>query len=154
MADALEILESLEALDIEAIAVNALSKSTPEMVELNKEQLRQGLNEAGEIIGDYRPYRNPDYAFEKYRMNPAAGLGNPDLNLDGGHYAGMYAKISGKSFEQGSTDEKAKDLEKKYKDGKVNIYGLTDESKEELIETKLGPAFQNDITEETGLTFD
>lgn len=153
MADALDLLEDLEFLNLDNIAIGIMEANDDVMVELNKDQLHQGLNSEGGLIGDYKAYRNAVYAFEKYRMNPEPGLGNPDLNLSGDHYAAMYAKVRGNDYEQGSTDEKSRKLERKYSEGKAGIYGLNEESREILTEKYLRPAWQAQVEKETGLKF-
>jgi hypothetical protein len=153
MADALDLLENLDFLNVSNVVIGIMEANENVMAELNREQLREGLNSEGGLIGDYKAYRNAVYAFEKYRMNPAPGLGNPDLNLTGDHYNAMYAKVQGRNYEQGSTDEKSRDLERKYNDGKASIYGLNDESREELVEKHLQPQWVAEIEKETGLRF-
>jgi hypothetical protein len=159
--NALEMLDNLEAVDVQAIAIETVQENTDEIVKLNVEQLRQGYNSAGVLIGDYRPYKNADYAFEKNQQNPEPGLGNPDLIHEGDFTRAFFAKTNGLIYEIGSTDAKADDLEKKYKMGggdtddgsSGNIFGLDNDSKQELQDDYLRPAFQDKYTKATGLKF-
>jgi hypothetical protein len=161
MMDALQMLDNLHAVDIKAIAIQTVEENTTEIVKLNIDQLKHGYNSAGVLIGDYKPYKNADYAFQKNHQNPEPGLGNPDL-IKEGHFTGaFFAKVDQLQYEIGSTDAKADDLEKRYKMNKTDgegiaagVYGLDDDSKEELQDDYLRPAFQHIYSEATGLIFE
>lgn len=148
--DFLEMLDNLDTISLAAVAGEVLQESVEVMEELNRDQLAEGYDANGEIIGDEHPYRNKDYAFLKNSLNPSPGLGNPDLNLTGDHYREMYAKVEGKSYEMGSHDEKSAQLQKKYGD----IYGLNAGSHEILVDAHLNPGWKRKIEKLTGLQFD
>jgi hypothetical protein len=158
--DALQMLENLENINVKAIAIETVADNTEEIAALNVDQLRHGLNSAGNLIGDIRPYKSAEYAFEKNQMNPEPGLGNPDLIKTGSFTSKIYAEAQGDKFIIDSTDEKTAKLEKKYNVGQNDgdelrgrILGLDDESKETLVDEYLRPDFQQKYSEQSGLKF-
>jgi hypothetical protein len=65
----------------------------------------------------------------------------------------LYAKVMGRELEFGSKDEKSEKLEKKYATAKGALYGLTEDSRDELVESHLRPEWMKDISGKTGLKF-
>jgi len=150
MGTFVDLQRSFEALDTEAIAEKAVEETKEDLLALNKKQLLAGYDKNGELIGDKKPYANAHYAFFKANMNPLPGLGNPDLRLTGSFQDEFDIEISGERILQGSSDEKAGELEQKYGE---EIYGLGGKFKVEYVDENLRPAFQREITKATGLNF-
>lgn len=78
--------------------------------ELNTEQLAQGIDENGNQIGARLPYRSREYANYKNRLNPVAGIGNPDLRLTGDYWDSITANIGKNTIQMVALDHKADDL--------------------------------------------
>lgn len=151
MADALEILQVLQSLDIEAIAISTLEENEEAMANLNAEQLARGLRADGsEILPSYAPL-TIEIKSEKAGL---AGVTDHVTTYDeGGHYAELYAEVKGDEIEQGSRDGKSAKLQKKYDTKKGSLYGLTTDSREELINGPVGASWRKKIEAATGLKF-
>lgn len=147
MADPLDLIESLDALDIPGIAVKVLEEKRDTMAQLNVNQMMAGKNTLNEEIGEYA---NELYAEVKNRMNPLPGFGVPDLKVTGDFHRGLYAEIKGDEIEYGSKDSKEGKLQGQYGS---EIFGLSEDSKEQLVESELQPAWQSEIESQTGLKF-
>lgn len=130
------LLSKVQTLDTEQIIIDAVTATQDQITIENKEQLFDGLDNDGNIIGDSKPYESANYAFEKYQKNPIPGLGNPDLNDTGAFYGGMTIDISGSTLKQYSTDSKNDELIAKY----PGIYGLGPIAKKDYVGVYLQPA--------------
>jgi hypothetical protein len=71
----------------------------------------------------------------------------------GAFYRGLYAAVQGEQVEYGSHDSKADKLQEKYSTAKGSIFGLNEDSKEDLIESGLGASWQKGVEKVTGLQF-
>ena len=107
-----QVLESLEA----------------EIIDLNVEQLKHGRTSEGEPITP--EYASDDYAGYKKSTGSLAPFGTPDLILEGDFTGDFYMEKRGDSSLLDSKDPKTPDLDMKYE----NIFGLTNDSREELSE--------------------
>ena len=151
MADALEILQVLQQLDVEAIAISTLEESEKAMADLNAEQMAKGLRADGsEILPSYS-----DLTIElKSEKSGLAGVTDRVTLYDTGeHYKQLYANVQGDEIEWGSRDEKSAKLQKKYDTAKGSVYGLTSDSRDELINGPVGTSWKNKIETQTGLKF-
>lgn len=148
MADALEILNNLKGLDLTAIIQKTLVDNEGVMADLNAVQMAKGLRADGtEILPTYS-----DTTIELKEGKPGfAGVtDHVTLYDEGSHYRELYAQVQGEdAIEYGSKDSKSEKLQKKY--GK--IYGLDEDSRDELTEQHLRPAFMQGVEAQTGLTF-
>lgn len=145
MADALEFLETLQTLNIEAAAIDALEGNEKVMADLNATQLAQGKRATGTTI---RPEYHPLTIELKKGRSGLAGITDRVTLFDtGSHYRKLYADVKGQEIEYGSKDEKSEDLQKKY----GAIYGLTEESVEELVESHLRGDFIEKIENYLGI---
>ena len=149
--DALEVLNNIQSLDVEAIAEATVEDNVEIIADLNATQMSYGLRADGTQI--LPSYKSAEYAALKYQMNPIPGLGNPDLRNTRAFYKGLYAAVQGEDIEFGSKDAKADALQEKYSTSQGSIFGLTDDSKDDLISGFLQPDWQEKITEATGLDF-
>lgn len=110
---------------IDAVVISYAKEYESEIIDLNTEQLYQGIDSNGEDISP--PYRPMTISIKQ-------GLGQPTnrvtLKDEGDFYDGFFVNYGNDWFALGSDDEKAQKLEKKYG---ADIYGLTDKSKEDLV---------------------
>jgi len=155
MATGLDLLENLEALNIPSVAVTTLKENSERMADLIAGQLAQGLRSDGsEILPSYKPL-TIELKHEKSGL--AAVTDHVTLYDTGEHYKELYVEIKGDEIEYGSHDDKSEKLQEKYdvkgRKGNGSIYGLTEDSKDELVEGHLSNRFQSLITESTGLLF-
>lgn len=137
MARLLQIKQKFERLNTDAVIDKTMDESLPDFVEMQKDQLSQGINQKGQGIGKYK---DPYYADVKHSMNPLPGVGNVDLKYTGAFYQGLQAAIVGESIVIESTDSKASELEAKY----GPIYGMDAESKR-MMREKIRPRFYRNI---------
>jgi hypothetical protein len=143
--DALELLENLQQFDVKATAVEALKENEEVMADLNATQLSQGKRATGTEIRP--PYAPLTIEIKKTKSGLAAITDRVTLYDTGSHYRNLYAEVKGDEIEYGSKDLKIDDLQKKY----GAIYGLTKESKEDLIESHLEGDFLQKAHDATGL---
>jgi hypothetical protein len=126
-------------------AGTSIDANKDEYVALQKDQLLHGVNAAG---GTFRKYRNAAYARRKNKLNPLAGLNNPDLKLTGRFYDGIFVKVNNGILTVGSTDSKSQLLESEYK----NVFGLNPQEMEDFIYGRIQPALIKNISSQ--LKFD
>lgn len=151
MADALEVLQVLQGLDVEAIAISTLKENEDIMADLNASQMAQGVRADGsEILPSYRPLT---VELKSDKPGLAGVTDRVTLYDTGEHYAELYADVKGDQIEYGSRDEKSAALQKKYDKKKGSIYGLTEDSKEELVTGSVGASWKQKIERQTGLKF-
>lgn len=152
MSTAADMLQIFGSLDIGQIARDVMTRSGGEYIDANREQMMDGLRNDGNTIGSPpgRPYMSLKYAKEKNEMNSRPGIGNPDLKLTGAFHASMQMDVQNDVILVTATDPKAEDLEKKYGS---RIYGLGGDRLGTFIKEVYAPAFYEEITQATGLTF-
>lgn len=148
MASPMDLLESLQDLDIDQVASDSLKEHEETIAEMNASQLAQGRKSDGKYI-------TPEYAdltieLKKKKSGLAAVTDVVTLFDTGSHYKNLYAEVKDKQIEYGSRDSKSEALQEKYGQ---NIYGPDDDSKDELVEGFLKPTFEQKIEEKTGLVF-
>lgn len=118
--------------ELAQVADNAIDYALPTMVDLNVDQMMQGLNAEGQEIGEYR---SPSYAEFKQYMNSRPAPFVPDLRLTGSFHSRMFAKRSGDEITFSSTDWKTDALVDKY----GAIFGLTEENREGVTNNYIFP---------------
>ena len=132
-----------------------LRKQVPIILEQNKEYIAD-LNRYEQLYKrsidsestPLRLYSSAGYSFEKEKKNPSPGYGRPDLFLTGAFYKGFKVTIQPQFYLITSTDSKTKKLIAKYGE---NIFGLSQFSKDQLVEEKLRKGLANHIFAVTGL---
>lgn len=153
----LQIINTLENIDMEAVVSLSIQDTTDDLIEENKKQLLSGFGSDGnklkekDVYGKIGPayYKWQKYADQKYAQNPLAGYGIPDLNLTGSFFAGFEASVSGTTIKELSTDGKDEKLENKYQ----YIFGVGGEYKSNYLAESLGPEIRVNLTYVTGLKF-
>jgi hypothetical protein len=155
MATGLDLLENLEALDPEAVAIEVLEENTNVMADLIAGQLAQGLRSDGsEILPSYAPLT---IELKKNKSGLAGVTDHVTLFDTGSHYEKLYTEVKGDELEYGSKDNKSAGLQEKYdrkgKSSKGSIYGLTEDSKDDLTGGHTEPQWQKKIEAKTGLKF-
>lgn len=143
-----ELLQAVQALNINQEAVRSIEATAGMIVEFNRDQLKRGFNARDLRIGPR--YRNGQYALMKNEQNPEPGLGIPDLILTGAFTDAIGVEVMEDEYEVFSTDAKAPQLEEKYN----YILGLGPKKLEQYTTEHVRPVFQERITEVTGLEFD
>lgn len=111
------------------IAVQANEKP---LVDINREQMQQGINAEGQTIG---AYRSTAYAKFKKSMGSRAPYRVPDLLLTGAFQKDMILVTEDTDYYITSTDDKTGELVDKYSD---KIFGISknNQSKAQEINTK------------------
>lgn len=105
------------------------------ILDLNRAQLNdEGVNAQGEEIADYAPYSPYTVARKKKKGQPYDRV---TLRDTGKFQAGFTLVVTPKTFRITSTDSKTGALTEKYG---PYIFGLTPESKDQLIQQILLPA--------------
>jgi|GEM_PF-1306716 len=147
----MDLLENIEALDIPVICSEVLQSNEEVIADLNATQLSQGLRSDGTKI-------TPEYAeltvMLKEGKSGLAGVTDRVTLFDqGDYYRGLYAEVQGQDLIQGSVDDKADSLDKKYGTSKGKLTALNEDSADELANGFLSPQFKTRIEQETGLKF-
>lgn len=124
-----------------AIFAKVIERDSETFVDLNVDQLRRGIAKTGDLIEP--EYQSDLYAEFKQSIGSQAPLGVPDLILEGDFTEGFFIERRGDQILSDSKDEKTPELDAKYE----NIFGLTSESKDELIENNV-QELQNEIENE------
>lgn len=142
-----EKYEQVQQLNIEQSVIEGFESSLDDFTIEQKKQLLAGYDGTGSLIGDKEPYVNAQYAFEKYRLNPLPGLGNPDLNLTGDFQGPLDSKLQGDTVVIDSPDSKTPELEAKY----GTIFGLAGDFRQSFIDESLRPNIIINVREKIGL---
>lgn len=147
--DALEVLENLEQVNVRQIAVDSFNEVKEVAADLIATQLSQGLRSDGsELLPSYAPLT---IELKKQKSGLASVTDHVTLFDTGDFYQEIYAVAEGDDIEYGSKNEKAEKLNKKYSTSKGSIFGLDDDSADELVEGHLKPTFYDNAHEATGL---
>lgn len=147
MATIRAFTERIEKFDAAKSIMEVFLDKKAHVIDKNLDQLQEGLDANG---NRFKKYAWEDYAVEKNKMNPKAGMGNPDLKYTGDFWSSFILEQTGETqYEISATDSKANWLENHYKDN--DIYGLTGESVADLIERILLKAIREKIQTELSL---
>jgi hypothetical protein len=130
---------------------NSIDQTSDTIVELNQQQMAEGVASDGETIhwlkDSHYPYTKP-YAAEKARLGLQTEV--VDLKLTGSFYKAERVKLEGDNLDFYNEDSKAEFLEKNY--GK-QIHGLTDENKKTYSHGVFCEALKTGIEAATGYKF-
>ena len=134
--------ERFANIDFKGVAMDSFMETNEEVIEKNLEQLKEGKDKKGMNL---RKYAWDWYAVMKHNLNPAPGLGNPDLKLTGAYWRGFIIKQMGETqYEITSIDSKTGKLDDMY--GKQQ-YGLNDEKRPKYINEDYLPVLTKNIRE-------
>lgn len=152
MADAVDMLESLRALDITAVAARSIEENEEVIADMMAARLARGKRADGtDILPDYKPITIA------IKEETGVGLGavtdHVTLFQTGAHYQELYADVQGEVIEYGSKDSKSEKLQKKYDTARGSIYGIDTDDRENLVEGVVGESWQKQIEQGTGLSF-
>ena len=139
-----DMLERVRSVNVLQESQDAIENTREDMILIQQEQMRKGLNADGIPIGFYKRQK---YAEMKNAMNPLPGLGIVDLELHGDFKRELFAEVRGEEFIIDSADSKTKFLVDKYTDKAI---GLNDDSLDQYAEV-VEPVFQEQIKEKLGL---
>ena len=116
----------LKGLDLNYLKEEAVLQSKEEIIEANREQLREGRSAKGQLI---RPSYSMGYRSRKARMaSYRAPFGTPDLFLTGAFQGDMDVVVENGEYDVISWDDKNAILQTMYDD----LFGLTAESIEKV----------------------
>lgn len=118
MGGIIELYNRIRSINLDQLKEQIISENEGIAVDMNKDQLEQGLDSNNSYL---RAYRSPAYAAYKNQLNPRPGFGNPDLLLSGDFYKGFTSEIKGDRMQIASSDEKNNKLKGKYGE---DIFGL------------------------------
>lgn len=141
-----ELNRRLKGFDLLEVVQEAVIETSNDIITLNHGQMSLGRRADGTEI-------TPTYSDLTITLKDEKGQESRWVTLrdKGDFWNDMFVDVGNNSYEVGSADAKAVNLEKKY--GK-KIYGLSKESKsEEYIPLYLLPAVQSRITKRLGFKF-
>ena len=148
MTTVADLMESIQSVNLKEAIDQAITETAAAYIWLNtEEQLFKGLDTEGNQLTPL--YKSPSYARKKNQLNPAPGLGVPDLKLSGSFYQKQKLTVQGDTLQLDSDVDHAQYLEKNY--GADMIYGLNDQNQEEYNFGAFQDAFAEKITDQTGL---
>lgn len=146
--DALDLKEVLEGLDIEEISAQVVQDNSEIIADLNAGQLAQGIRaDSKPILPEYSPLT---VQLKKEKSGLSAVTDHVTLFDKGDFYKGLEVLVKGTEIDYGSNDPKSGKLQTKYGD---QIFGLTEDSADELSEGFLRPGIIDKIEQKTGLVF-
>ena len=160
MATALDMLNNLRAMQMNAIAEDVLNQTSSTAVQMNRGQLYDGKLSTGDDISPTYledPYFKSKESAQKYSdwkdaitPNPRRKKGVPNLFIIGAYHESITAEAKGGGLLYKSSFYRASNIESKFS---VNVYGLGGEYREQFLQNELEPAWQQRIEAETGLKF-
>lgn len=130
MITALQLKEKLDKLDVYEAAQTAIQNTSSTAVEIEKDQLFQGIGKDGKKVTP--AYAESTIRYKKRKGQPYDRVTRKDT---GSYYAGIRVDVSQDFLNWYSTDEKDEALDKKY--GGI---GLNSDSRIDYIRT-LKPEF-------------
>lgn len=109
--DIKDLARRAKSVNIQELKRQAVSNKAPLLVDLQRKQIRQGLDADGDSLGTYPPGYG---AFKETLSTYQAPPGVPDLYLSGMFHRGIRMKLSGDEYEFDSSDSKNAKLTDKY----------------------------------------
>jgi len=117
MSIVIEQLKRAQKIDLDALGFKATAQHSNAIVDLNKAQMRLGLEEKGDISPKYRS----TYLRKKQQLPTYMAGTKVDLYLSGMFQGQMYMMIGNNFAEITSKDYKTPDLLEKYGEGIFNL---------------------------------
>jgi len=127
MSVVIEQLKRAQRIDLDALGIKAVAIHGSQIVDLNKAQMRMGLDAKGDISPKYRS----TYLRRKQQLPTYMAGTKVDLYLEGLFQGQMYMMIGNDFAEITSRDSKTPDLLEKYGE---DIFNLNDEFKTQAHE--------------------
>lgn len=146
MATILEAYERWSSIDADEILDSAILENESEIIDAQVQQMREGFNSNGEIIGEYQ---NPEYAKAKKAMGSIAPYGIVDLRLTSSFQNQIKMQVTNDAIKLDSDDEKDVTLINWY--GR-KIFGLTPERLGEINQKSILPSYLKRLRENLGYT--
>lgn len=160
MADAVEILKSLQKLNVRKVAFESFKKHSDEVVPLNQEQLFEGKTAKGEFLFPTYfadPFFKTRAAARRYSdwkdvitPHPKRRRGVPNLFINGFFYKSIELKLFPEGFQIDSRAFMAANIKRKYGQ---DVFGLNEDSREKLIGGGLAETWKKNVEKQTGLKF-
>lgn len=135
MTTAAAKLRLLESVNMIRVASAVLGGAEDLMASLNVGQMESGKDADGAPLYYYRSEWYADWKLSLAGYTAPQGIA--DFKVTGAFHDSVFARVEGTDIEFSATDTKTEDLLDKSK----NMFGLTSESKDELIESYLQEAF-------------
>jgi len=124
-----ELHSRLKSLDLDGLKEEAVWINRDAIIKANQSQLHLGETSVGTAITPL--YRSRSYAeFKSLLSSYDAPNYTPDLYLTGDFYKSMQLEVGGGEWDIYSDDNKARDLQLKYKD----IFGLDEDNLQKIRE--------------------
>lgn len=120
-----QFLQMIRRINVPDAAQTAIARTSTTFVELQREQLYQGVKADGEAI--VPPYSSSTIGRKKKKGQPSDRV---TLKDTGSFYSGINIEVSGDKVQIESSDSKDADLTKKY--GK-NVLGLGPDKRSEYV---------------------
>lgn len=146
-----DFIESLDRIDIHQATISAVEATKEKLEELNKEQMQEGIQNDGDIIrwqkDDHYPYTKP---YERKKEKAGLQVEVVDLKFSGDFWEEIEASAGSDQIDFTSNNYKTQFLEKNYSN---KIFGTTDENTEKYNQEDFGPAFREQLAQQSGLDF-
>jgi hypothetical protein len=144
MATVSKMLRAFQRINLNDEVAKAIKKRQDLYLQLNKDQLMIGEDADAKKLP---PYRSKSYAELKAKMNTLPGIGTPDYRLSGKLYNSMKLVFTADTVDVISTVPYFEDI----KSRDQRAFGLSRESKAELIDTYLQQQINQQISDKTGV---
>lgn len=141
MASILELKRKIDALDINQVSVDAITKTDAIAADLQVKQQLNGVDAKGKTMPDYSPI-----SVELYGKT----AGPIKLRDTGAFQRGVFVKAMSDKIVFSSTDDKTKMLEERFGKKGFSILGLNSGSRKEWI-LDLEPNLIDIVKKKTGL---
>lgn len=145
MATIKQLLDRWQNLRVQPLISNAIERTQANFIELQKAQLYAGKTVTGAAIGEKHPYRSHEYAIFKHEMNPAPGIGNPDLFLTGSTYDGLDTEVGDEAITVFSNDEKGPELDAAYPGAIAGLGGIYLEEYQKVLQPAIVKQIKNEL---------
>lgn len=139
MQELINFQKKLQSLDLVKIALEILNNLSPELIDLNHEQLQKGKDSLGI---DLPEYANEDYFIAKKAQGKATAGRRYNLNLYGDFYEKFYTYIEGQYLNIDSRDEKR---DKLVALTSIEIFGVENKELDKFLNERFLPLYLDAI---------
>lgn len=134
MKKVVELRKRLENIDVQDALRQAIVEAKPQLIEANREQLRQGLLTDGGKIGNYKSTN-----YIRKRQKKGLQTAYVDLKYTGALYSQIDAYVTKNNTVMFSRVEYATHMEDYYATKSAHIFGLTDANVQSISTTYIMP---------------